>query len=791
MQNTSQLIAGILEELRASRYSALDLFSENSIEESLVSLLLGSRVQAVSPALLTQFSRYREQMERTDTSGVKVVVFGGGTGLATLIGGDSRREDWPQRPFTGLKQFFADLHSVVCVTDDGGSTGELRKLLPLVGLGDLRHVLLAAIRRDAFIRVYGLSESGAQQLALALHTLFNYRFTVVPKSPQSLLAASNVRPSLLPGPMRDFFLTLIDALFSDPRLQPILAHPQCLGNLLLASAIYRHLDRSYSAEALLRKPEMLHHATAHGLADMVRALGLVEDAVLPAALTPAELCLLYSNGVLATSEDKSSTARRNYPVDRVMTAFCDRAVLHPRLLNLISEADILLFAPGSLYTSIIPILQTPGVPEAIRQNQRALKLLVANIWVQMGETDATREAPERKFYVSDMICAYHRNIPGGVQGLFSHVISLNMADIPGSVLQGYALEAKEPIFLDRERVQQLGFGLIEAAVFSRELLRRQNRIQHDPDALAKTIKTLWTLRCFGLLECLPSEQPMPVMASEHEKPCSRRPVPCHRYEAMRKRLQSLEIGRVSTLAQAEAEAPAALPASRQEALIQDLINILWRHADIPLEHLMTLKNIWLVDTALWKQAQEWDNIYSTYQPEFRRILIREDQWRDARRFEMAFLVALGQSLLGNYAAKKSMEPLLFGGNPVGLLYRLQLEAKHNLDGFLSYEDIGAYLQLARMRPSQGKADGEQAVFTRAVNLAEGFTPPGLFFGLFYAWYLDSSLAPTIDYKMSIMRHEQRAMIPEQMRMSKRRSATIDFFREKVFRQTVIEGSDAG
>ncbi|NLZ16793.1 MAG: YvcK family protein [Desulfobulbaceae bacterium] len=781
MQNTSQLIADTLEELRASRYSALDLLAENSEEENLVSLFLGTKAQAVSPALLAQFSRYREQMERTDTSGVKVVVFGGGTGLATLIGGDSRREDWPQQPFTGMKQLFADLHSVVCVSDDGGSTGELRKLLPLVGLGDLRHVLLASIRRDALIRTYALSEPGAQQLVLTLHGLFNYRFTGRPQSLDALLEASAVRPHVLPGQMRILFMSLLDALFTDKRLEPVLDFPQCLGNLLLASAIYKHLDPVLTTNALLHRPEALHRATGHGLAEVARVLGMAEDAVLPASLTPAELCLLYSNGVLATSEDKSSTARRHYPVDRVMTAFCDTMTLHPRLLGLIAEADILLFAPGSLYTSIIPILQIPGVPEAIRANQRAMKLLVANIWVQTGETDATREAPERKFYVSDMIYAYHRNIPGGVERLFSHVIALNMADIPSSVLQGYALEAKEPIFIDRERVQQLGFGLIEAAVFSRELLRRQNRIQHDPDALAKTIKTLWILRSFNLLNCHAPQKQLPEPIATNTMGCPARPIPCSRYQALQDRLQALKMGRISTTAQADTEAPEPLSPMKHHAFVRALLNILWRHPDIPVAHLMALKKIWLIDTTVWERAQEWDNIYSTYQPDTQRILIREDQCRNARQLEIAFLVALGQSLLGNYVAKKSMEPLLFRGAAVGLLYRLQLQSAHKLDGYLAHGDIGQYLQLTRMHPSPV----ESGVFTRAVNLAEGFTPPGLFFGLFYAWYLDSTLAPNIEYKMSIMRHEQAAMIPEQMRISRRRSDTIDFFREKVFRQITM------
>ena len=70
MQNSPQLIADLIKDLRSSRYSALDLLAENSAEENLVSLLLGARAQAVAPGLLGKFSRYREYMERTDASGV-------------------------------------------------------------------------------------------------------------------------------------------------------------------------------------------------------------------------------------------------------------------------------------------------------------------------------------------------------------------------------------------------------------------------------------------------------------------------------------------------------------------------------------------------------------------------------------------------------------------------------------------------------------------------------------------------------------------------------------------------
>ena len=38
------------------------------------------------------------------------------------------------------------------------------------------------------------------------------------------------------------------------------------------------------------------------------------------------------------------------------------------------NADLIVLAPGSLYTSIIPILQLDPIVEAIRSNTRALKI---------------------------------------------------------------------------------------------------------------------------------------------------------------------------------------------------------------------------------------------------------------------------------------------------------------------------------------------------------------------------------------------------------------------------------
>ena len=226
---------------------------------------------------------------------------------------------------------------------------------------------------------------------------------------------------------------------------------------------------------------------------IAQLIGADPLAVLPCTTTPARLQLLYSNGALVTGEYKSAFARRNYPVDRLFVEFDSEPLVPAEVILSIRDADIILLTPGSLYTSTIPILQVPGLAEEIRANTNALKILIANLWVQKGETDVAREDPGRRFYVSDLISAYHRNIPGGVHNLFHHVLALGLSEIPGSILQNYAIEEKVPIYLDRERIREMGFASIEASIFSQAALAERRVVQHDPDALARAVRTLWAV----------------------------------------------------------------------------------------------------------------------------------------------------------------------------------------------------------------------------------------------------------------------------------------------------------
>lgn len=75
-------------------------------------------------------------------SPLRVVAIGGGTGLSTLLRGLRRHVSVPGQPSAEQAQI-ADLAAVVTVTDDGGSSGRLRKDFNMLPPGDLRNCMVA------------------------------------------------------------------------------------------------------------------------------------------------------------------------------------------------------------------------------------------------------------------------------------------------------------------------------------------------------------------------------------------------------------------------------------------------------------------------------------------------------------------------------------------------------------------------------------------------------------------------------------------------------------------------
>jgi uncharacterized cofD-like protein len=140
-------------------------------------------------------------------------------------------------------------------------------------------------------------------------------------------------------------------------------------------------------------------------------------------------------------------------------------------LEAIESADLISIGPGSLYSSILPNLLVDGVAEAVRAS-RGLKVLIANLMTQPGETDG-------------MSCADH------VRALIDHagpvvdVVLINSMPPALDSIRRYAARGSLPLLV--KRVDLLGTGVIALDV---DLLKRGARIRHDGRKVARYLLKL-------------------------------------------------------------------------------------------------------------------------------------------------------------------------------------------------------------------------------------------------------------------------------------------------------------
>jgi len=693
----------------------------------------------------------------------KAVILGGGTGLSTVVGGNSQTDRWSVHPFVGLKQEFPLLDVVVCTTDDGGSTGSLLRQLPMIAVGDIRKSLVSSIRLDMLRQVYGFSWPEALAFVHLIQGVFHYRFPerCDPRLLEDpLLAVSSPLRQVCPKPLAAELRRLgrfISPGGEGPEISP---GGHCLGNLLLTSSIFKAAGGSTD-----RAPTLSD--TYSGINGLCELVGVQPGSLHPATGTPGQLKFRYTNGVEVYGQSKSAHARRGFPVDWLEAEFSAKPVVSAAVLRAIRRADIIIFAPGSLYTSIIPILQLPPIVEAIRSNREALKILGANFWIQAGETDISLRQSGRGFLVSDLIEAYDRNVLGGARGLFQVVLSANLEHVPGNILRNYALEGKSPIHLDRKRVEEMGFHPVEATLFAPDFRRSDHVIHHDPERFALTVRTL--LYAWNCLEGVKrgirrqSSGESRLSRGGAVPPPARRGVLRHRGPLLCEYMRSIE------------QALSRLTFNPPE-LRGIMAGLAWENRDIRPRHLAYLRGIEVVGADNWDRSNAWDRVLGYYDPEKRRIRIHEKLLQKPTRLREDLLIALGESLLGRYIESRRWLEGTALTRFRARCYEIRLRPERKRECFLSDTQLHKYLALSRMLP-----DVRDAMTHRiTIGHNEGFLPPGLLFGLLYAWYLNNTYAATMEYEMSLLRWPPAALIPHQAKERARKQALVDFFCTEVF-----------
>lgn len=155
---------------------------------------------------------------------------------------------------------------------------------------------------------------------------------------------------------------------------------------------------------------------------------------------------------------------------------------NPTAIAAIEQADIIVIAPGDLYTSLGPLLVIDGIAAALKRT-KAIKVYVANLVSKKGQTDG--------FTVSDHASEIERF--AGLNCL-DYVIYNNEAPSP-EVAARYEAEGGYVTVADEEALHHAHFQAVGGPLLGKMAVSHTNDslpvtrslIRHDGDAVAKLI----------------------------------------------------------------------------------------------------------------------------------------------------------------------------------------------------------------------------------------------------------------------------------------------------------------
>jgi uncharacterized cofD-like protein len=263
-------------------------------------------------------------------------------------------------------------------------------------------------------------------------------------------------PMLPPGDIRNCLLALADG---DPTLAAVFNYRfngqgdvagHNLGNLILTAL--NALEGNFF-KAVERGSRILE----------------IRGKVLPCTLDTVTLMAEFSDGTSVNGESQIATMRR--PIRHVRIHPQDAQVL-PEARAAILAADLIVIGPGSLYTSIIPVLLIKGIADAIADS-KARVVLVSNLMTEPGETDG--------YTAADHLQTLRLHAPQ----LRIHDVLLNISSIPDRFLEGYASKGAFPVIPEAELLKGLGCRPV-----MRDLLGIGPKVQHDSRKLAQAILAL-------------------------------------------------------------------------------------------------------------------------------------------------------------------------------------------------------------------------------------------------------------------------------------------------------------
>ena len=185
----------------------------------------------------------------------------------------------------------------------------------------------------------------------------------------------------------------------------------------------------------------------------------ISGRVLPLTEENVNLVAKMHDGEVIVGEEEITEAKK-----KIESIWYDKQFEpNPKIFKALENANLIIFAPGSLYTSIIPHLMVPEITEAIKKS-KAKKLYVCNLITQPGET--------LDFSVSAHIKMLNKYLG---ENKIDAVVA-NKTNISKSLAKKYQTrEQKQPVLFDKKELDEMKITVLSDKTYAIE----DGVIRHD------------------------------------------------------------------------------------------------------------------------------------------------------------------------------------------------------------------------------------------------------------------------------------------------------------------------
>jgi uncharacterized cofD-like protein len=202
--------------------------------------------------------------------------------------------------------------------------------------------------------------------------------------------------------------------------------------------------------------------------------------VIPVAATASNLFAELEDGTVV--EGEHAIEQMDGQQAAIARCFLSPSVsANPEALQAIREADAIVFSPGDFYTSLIPVLLTDGVSQALAES-KGKKIYAMNLATKRGQTDG---------YTASSLCRIVQEYAAPAK---LDAVLVNTFPIPEEVRDRY-LQAGDAMIKDDLNGEP--FQVVRAPLIAQNLHQpvkgdnlRRSLLRHDPDLLAQQIVRL-------------------------------------------------------------------------------------------------------------------------------------------------------------------------------------------------------------------------------------------------------------------------------------------------------------